>query len=217
MNFKKVMVGTLACSMMAAMSVSTFAADDVTAVLTLNDADWAAAASTPVVINGDGEYTITGSFEEAKGLAQFSALEIPNGEEIFGNGVVEIIVTSVVFDGEEVKVADSYTCSADGAGVTTRVNIFNAWNEPDDLNDDSDGYAENRAAGKTADQVSARIVSADYVPAEGGSKTVKDATITFKVVGTESADASGDVAPVAYLAAIVAVAGLAMVASKKRA
>ena len=90
--------------------------------------------------------------------------------------------------------------------------IWNAYNNPDGLNEfDEDGFADARVP-EVSGKESAKIIADE---AKLGVETIK---VTFTVSGlADEAQPDGDVAPIAYLAALVAVAGIAMVASKKRA
>ncbi len=105
-----------------------------TAYLNINNADWAdfEAEYTNAVITGDGSYTVKMVAAEAQNLAQFNALEVKDGEATLGTGSI-ITIDSIKINDEEIALqGDSYTCSADGAGTTTRVNLYNEWNAPDE-------------------------------------------------------------------------------------
>ena len=141
-KFKKLLAAVFACalalnvspvlSVQAAQSTDGLA--DGTAYLNINNADWAdfEAEWTNAEITGDGSYTVAMKAAEPQNLAQFNALEVVNGESVLGTGCV-LTVDSIKINGEEVELqGPSFTCSADGAGVTTRVNIYNEWNAPDE-------------------------------------------------------------------------------------
>lgn len=220
MNFKKIMAGVAAGSMVAAMAVvPAFADDDYaagTAYLNINNTDWSAYEKTEVTaeITGNGTYTVSLTAAEAQNLAQFNALEIANGEELFGHEYV-VTIDSIKLNGADYTLqGSSYTCSADGKGVITRVNLYNEWNAPDAIGvvDDKLGYADQRA--NAADNYTAKLLGDEALT---GFESIE---VTFTVSGIAAdepgdANETGDVAPVAYLAAIVALAGAAVVASKK--
>lgn len=216
MNFKKVTTLFLTGAMAATMTCVGFADDyaDGTAYLSVNGAGWVGIPSTTVDITADGQYTLSASVDEATDLEPFMAIEIKNGEIKFEDKYpFYITVDSIKLNGEDVALqGDSYTCSADGKGETTRCNIYNEYNDPDHLNEfDEDGFSDQRVA-TVSGKETARLLT-DAV--KTGFKSIE---VTFTVSGlADEAQPDGDVAPIAYLAALVAVAGIAMVASKKRA
>lgn len=138
-KFKKVLASILAGTLVLSNAVPVLAAQDAsalpdgTAYLNINNSDWQPfdAEWVNAEITGDGSYTVSMTAAEAQNLAQFNALEVVNGEEALGTGAV-ITVDSIELNGEEIELqGSSYTCSADGLGVTTRVNLYNEWNTPD--------------------------------------------------------------------------------------
>ena len=107
---------------------------DGTAYLMINNSDWADfdATYTTAEITGDGTYTVSMEAKEAQNLAQFNALQVKNGEKVMGNKSI-VTVDEIKINGEAIEMAGySYTCSADGAGIETRVNLYNEWNSPTD-------------------------------------------------------------------------------------
>ena len=138
-KFKKVLASLLAGTLVLSNAVPVLAAQDTsslpdgTAYLNINNSDWSEfdAEWVNAVITGDGSYTVSMTAAEAQNLAQFNALEVVNGEEVLGTGAV-LTVDSIEINGEKIELqGSSYTCSADGSGVTTRVNLYNEWNAPD--------------------------------------------------------------------------------------
>lgn len=138
-KFKKVLASLLAGTLVLSNAVPVLAAQDTsslpdgTAYLNINNSDWSEfdAEWVNAEITGDGSYTVSMTAAEAQNLAQFNALEVVNGEEVLGTGAV-LTVDSIEINGEEIELqGSSYTCSADGSGVTTRVNLYNEWNAPD--------------------------------------------------------------------------------------
>ncbi len=119
-------------SAMAAVDVD--ALEDGTAYLSINNVDWSdyEAEYTNALITGDGQYTVSMVAEQPQDLVQFNALQVKNGESVLGNGCI-LTVDEIKINGEKITLqGDSYTCSADGAGVDTRVNLYNEWNTPVD-------------------------------------------------------------------------------------
>ena len=107
---------------------------DGTAYLSINNSDWAdfEATYTTAEITGDGTYTVSMEAKEPQNLAQFNALQVKNGERVMGNKSI-VTVDEIKINGEKIEMAGySYTCSADGAGIETRVNLYNEWNKPTD-------------------------------------------------------------------------------------
>ena len=138
-KFKKVLASLIAGTLVLSNAVPVLAAQDAsalpdgTAYLNINNSDWQPfdAEWVNAEITGDGSYTVSMTAAEAVDLGAFNALEVVNGEEILGTGAV-ITVDSIELNGEEIELqGPSYTCSADGSGVTTRVNLYNEWNTPD--------------------------------------------------------------------------------------
>ena len=138
-KFKKVLASMLAGTLVLSNAVPVLAAQDAsalpdgTAYLNINNSDWQPfdAEWVNAEITGDGSYTVSMTAAEAQNLAQFNALEVVNGEEVLGTGAV-LTVDSIELNGEKIELqGSSYTCSADGLGVTTRVNLYNEWNTPD--------------------------------------------------------------------------------------
>ena len=138
-KFKKVLASILAGTLVLSNAVPVLAAQDAsslsdgTAYLNISNSDWQPfdAEWVNAEITGDGSYTVSMTAAEAQNLAQFNALEVVNGEEVLGTGAV-LTVDSIELNGEKIELqGSSYTCSADGLGVTTRVNLYNEWNTPD--------------------------------------------------------------------------------------
>ncbi len=197
MKMRKILATIAAAAVACTMVISASAAQDTTgladgtAYLNLNNCDWNGPNGTwtNVEITGDGDYVVKGEFDAPYQLGQFNALEVVNGETKFGSTYV-ITVTSIKVNGEEVKTGDSYTCSADGAGVTTRVNLFNEWNEPDAAaTAGDDKHLDNRCAGGDVSACTARLWN-------NGEKGVyiEDAEtveVAFTVSGIGGADEPG--------------------------
>ncbi len=223
----------------SALTVSAFAAQntdslaDGTAYLNINNDQWGDfdAEWSNAEVTGDGTYTVSMTGADGISLAQFNALEIKNGETIF-NRTYTVTVDSIKINGEEKKIADGYTCSADGVALTTRVNLYNEWNSPsEDVSDD--GAVDCRAADGDVMSKSAQMV--DYAELTG----VNSIEVTFTVAGTgatataaeDTAVETTEAAPAAdatttstatgntaaaVIVSVMAVAGAAAVASRKR-
>ena len=136
MIMKKFFAAAAAFAVIASAAfVNTFAADeniaDNTAYLNLNTGDWTefSAEYTYAPITGNGTYTVSMKTSEAVDLGKFNALEIMNGDKNYGSEYA-VTIDSVKINGAEKKLADGYTCSAGGEGITTRVNIYNEWDDP---------------------------------------------------------------------------------------
>ena len=196
-KFKKLLAAVFACalalnvspvlSVQAAQSTDGLA--DGTAYLNINNADWAdfEAEWTNAEITGDGSYTVAMKAAEPQNLAQFNALEVVNGESVLGTGCV-LTVDSIKINGEEVELqGPSFTCSADGAGVTTRVNIYNEWNAPDDTaTAGDDSHLDQRVAEGSVMDATAMLFSSDYLTAG-----ITDLEVAFTVSGYGTAAAEG--------------------------
>ncbi len=169
---------------------------------------------------------------EPTDLGQFNALEIKNGETKFGTTYV-VTVDSFKINGVEVKAGEGFTCSADGSGIHTRVNLYNEWNNPDDGATNPNGDLDQRCADGDVMSKTARLVSdmADMAGAEtievtftvsgigGGAASTEETTSSDEAPAADSAPTTsagtGNV-PAAVMVSVMAAAGAAAVASKKR-
>ena len=208
-KFKKLLAVVSACVL--ALSTLTVQAGqdtsglaDGTAYLNINNSDWGEfeAEWTNAEITGDGSYTVSMVASEGQSLAQFNALEVVNGESVLGTGCV-LTVDSIKINGEEVELqGPSYTCSADGAGVNTRVNIYNEWNAPDETaTAGDDSHLDNRVAEGSVMDATACLFSSDYVDSSSGSGfKVESIEVNFTVsgYGTQAAvaESTGETAAV---------------------
>lgn len=212
-KFKKLLAAmfafTLTLSGLSVMPVQAgqdaSALEDGTAYLNINNSDWSEfdAEWTNAKITGDGSYTVGMKAAEGQKLVQFNALEVVNGESYLGTGCV-LTVDSIKINGEEVELAGpSYTCSADGGGVTTRVNIYNEWNTPDaTATAGDDNHADCRVAEGSVEDAVACLFSSDYVDASSGSGfLVESIEVTFTVAGCGEIAAAGE-APAAEVEAV---------------
>lgn len=148
----------LAASQMSAVTanaaVDVDSLEDGTAYLSINNTEWSdfEAEYTNVLITGNGQYTVSMEAKEAQDLVQFNALQVKNGESAIGNASI-LTVDEIKINGEVIELqGNSYTCSADGAGIDTRVNLYNEWNSPigEDGNPSEDFRSLNDAADTTA-------------------------------------------------------------------
>ena len=226
-----VAVSTMAVSAFAAQNADSFA--DGTAYLNINLSDWSEFDATweNAEITGDGTYTVSMTGADGINIGQFNALEIKNGETVF-NRTYTVTVDSIKINGVEQKIGEGYTCSADGVGLTTRVNLYNEWNTPnEDVSDD--GAVDCRAADGDVMSKTARMIDASCL-----ETATNDIEVTFTVAGTgaaAAADTAADTAETtdaaettettsaatgnasaAMIAAVMAAAGVAAIAAKKR-
>ena len=230
MKIKKIVAAIAAAAVaVSTMAVSAFAAQntdglaDGTAYLAINNSDWGDFDATweNVEITGDGEYTVSMKGADNIALAQFNALEVKNGEIKFGR-TYTITVTSIMITGVEQKINEGYTCSADSKAVTTRVNLYNEWNNPSEEVSD-DGAVDCRAADGDVMSKSARMI--DSACLEAGTN---DIVVTFTVAGIGGGDTAADTTTdtttstetgntsAAVILSVMAVAGAAAIAAKKR-
>ena len=239
MKIKKIVAAIAAAAVaVSTMAVSAFAAQntdslaDGTAYLNINLSDWSEFDATweNAEITGDGTYTVSMTGADGINIGQFNALEIKNGETVF-NRTYTVTVDSIKINGVEQKIGEGYTCSADGVGLTTRVNLYNEWNTPsEDVSDD--GAVDCRAADGDVMSKTARMIDASCL-----ETATNDIEVTFTVAGTgaaatadtaETTDAAETTettettstatgnASAAAIAAVMAAAGVAAIAAKKR-
>ncbi len=240
MKIKKIVAAIAAAAVaVSTMAVSAFAAQntdslaDGTAYLNINDSEWSDFGATweNVQITGDGDYTVSMTGAEGIALAQFNALEVKNGETFF-NRTYTITVTSIMINGVEQKIGEGYTCSADGAAINTRVNLYNEWNSPnEDVSDD--GAVDCRSAdgdvmSKTATMIDSSCLEAGtndivvkFTVAGTGAAAAADTTAdtaetTDAAATTETTSTATGNASAAMIAAVMAAAGVAAIAAKKR-
>lgn len=236
MNFKRVMAGALAGSMVAALSVAPVfadgteyhgyfgfqtpkysfrnACDDESYGLngTSNTADidysvvhaWdadnnlvsAEGSFTDATITGDGTYTVSVSglnwgadeFGDKPYNLLFLSTDIP----------VDALNSGLEITVDEFKVGDK-------AVALDPAMVLNNWEDVDPEDELTTGI-----------QVSIQNIWSDNKDIGDYDTSASEMSITFTVKGLDDyAAATGDTTPVVYLAALVAVAGVAMVASKK--
>lgn len=171
-------VSLMAVNAFAAQNTSSLA--DGTAYLNINNDEWGefSAKWTNTSVTGDGTYTVSMTADEEQNLALFNALEIVNGEVLFGRSYT-VTIDSIKINGSEKKAANSYTCSADGKAVTTRVNIYNEWNSPENKASD-DGNIDCRSADGDHMSKSAKLIS------DSDLLGVKSIEVKFTVKGAKS-------------------------------
>ena len=183
-KFKKVLASILAGTLVLSNAVPVLAAQDSsslpdgTAYLNINNSEWSEfdAEWVNAEITGDGSYTVSMTAAEPQNLSQFNALEVVNGESVLGTGAV-ITVDSIELNGEKIELqGSSYTCSADGSGVTTRVNLYNEWNTPDaTATAGDDSHLDQRIAGGNLMDATACLWTADQLAG------VQSVEVTFTV------------------------------------
>ena len=199
-KFKKVLASILAGTLVLSNAVPVLAVQDSsslpdgTAYLNINNSEWSEfdAEWVNAEITGDGSYTVSMTAAEAQDLSQFNALEVVNGESVLGTGAV-ITVDSIELNGEKIELqGSSYTCSADGSGVTTRVNLYNEWNAPDaTATAGDDKHADCRVAEGNVADATACLWTADQLT--GVTSIVVNFTVSgFGTAGgpAEAADTS---------------------------
>lgn len=170
------------------------ALEEGTAYLNINKSDWSGfeAEYTNVKITGDGSYTVSMTAAEPVDMGEFNALEVVNGEAYLGTGCA-VTVDSIKINGEEMALqGPSYTCSADGGGVTTRVNLYNEYNAPDEnatAGEGDDKHVDQRVAEGSVMDATATLIEKD---ARAGVSTLE---VAFTVSGFGTAAAAGTAAP----------------------
>ena len=148
------------------------------ATLSINNMDWSdtGAVITTATVKGNGSYMVKAELPNELGGGQFECLTLPNGELIFGT-TFTVTIDKIVLNGEEITLqGPSYTCSADGGGVDTRVNLYNEWNNPDFEAENGKGYIDCRTAGDKATATS-RLLTPEQLT------TLKTIEVYFTVAG----------------------------------
>ncbi|MCR4840775.1 MAG: glycoside hydrolase family 5 protein [Lachnospiraceae bacterium] len=167
--------------------------DDSVAWLMFNSADWTVSYSvgdeyaptsatsglvpTDVVIEGEGEYTVSLDFSSVGGASGcvFMALGIANGEINFPDYKVEI--TEFKINDTAYPCNNYYTTSDDG--TCTRVNLFNYW-----VTDTSKIFKhnDNNEEGRLVDGVTAETAKPWPIMEENDASNVPSAAYTFPEV-----------------------------------
>ena len=207
-------------------SVEPASTADATAYIDISGPGWAPIDGewTNVKVDKDGTYTVgVKAAATVEGLAEYSSLQITNGETLYGNKYT-VTIDKIVINGDEVALqGDSYTCSQDGKKATTRVNLYNEYNDPD-FEPDKDGYVDCRTTGDQA-KATARLVDGwkeinldsievtftvkgiDKEEESVASETASSTTSTASTAKDKGGAKTGDSTAVAILA-IVALASL---------
>lgn len=218
MNFKKIMAGVLAGSMAAAMAVPVFAAEsEYHGYLYFQTSSYSFRNTFD-----EGSYGVNGSVDNNYGTVH----GWDNGELVAMSGTfTDAVITgdgtyTVSVEGLEWPDGETYNeiglstdmpwniTDTDGIEVTvTSVTIGDkTFDNPTTWNEGIEGDGDY-----TQLKVDSTYSSLSIGAYDASSSNI---SITFTVSGMGASEA-GDKAPVAYLAAIVALAGVAMVASKK--
>ncbi len=133
--------------------------------LNINTPDWSGfdADYEDVEITADGDYSVSMIAKAPIALGAFNALEFENGELMMGTATI-VTVTAIEINGEKIGLeGEGYTCSADGAGKTTRVNLYNEYNDPDaTATAGNDKHIDQRCAGGDVTACTARMIPASY-------------------------------------------------------
>ena len=207
---KKLNVLALTGAMVAAMSVSALAATSFSVPVVLDPAE------------ADGNSK----------LVQWNISDFANDN----NASIKSVKISYTVEGiTDFETDEGWIGGGFGIGYNVSADKDTGWVQPKDpsFTDDARVVRDGDNFVATIDFSTADNYAAttDYSNAEGilqlgcwwtcGDNAYKMNVTGFEVTYDESApapaDATGDVAPIAFLAAIVAIAGVAMVASKKRA
>lgn len=190
MNFKKIMAGVAAGAMVAAMSVTAFAEP---VYYTDDSYDWEAEGVTDTVKLA----TLVGETTASAQIDSFT-YDITAAADVSFNEY-SYVIFYVTVDG----VSTAYKVQGIGASTPFADYAADEW---------TNGFAIKGATLKLDAPIaegSTYKVEAFTQSWEGAAAEVYDVTVATPAAST------GDTAPVAYLAAIVALAGVAVVASKK--
>ena len=202
MNFKKIALASLAGTML--MSAAAFAEGETFKAgfegqfdtsVEGNFAEWQDLSSFHQEFKCDEEVTLKVDYGQKVAFSgNYVGLQtsVPVVKDDDGAVINKAKLISLSLDGEAVTINDDCCLTAEGFDGGVRINLTNQWN----------------------DKITTQPISADVWA--GKQFQVIEAKFIVSASAEES-EATGDVAPIAYLAALVAVAGIAMVASKKRA
>jgi hypothetical protein len=238
MNFKKVMAGVAAGSMVAAMAVvPAGAADEYHAYIRIQTGSWSF-----VNTFDDAEYGVNGSKNTAD--VTYDIVHGWSGNDLIAkpgtitsatfstDGTYTVSIKGMAWDDSEfsdsngiyreIGLSTDLPWDIEDQGISVVIDSVKigdkTFDAPTVFNDGIDG--KNDYTYLKVDSVYSDVSLGAY------DATASDIEITFTVSGlgaaaddtTETGDSAsndGDTAPIAYLAAVVALAGVAMVASKK--
>ena len=167
------------------------------ATLSLNNADWSetGAVITTATVKGNGSYVVKAELPAPLGGGQFECLSLPNGEVIFGP-TYTVTIDKIVLNGAEIALqGTSYTCSADGGAVDTRVNLYNEWNNPDFEAANGKGYVDSRTAGDAA-TATARLLTPEQVASIQTLEVYFTVAGAFENLGSAAEAAGSNAGPV---------------------
>ncbi len=236
MNFKRILAGVMTGTMVVAMGVPTFADDleyngyfcfqtpsysfrnacddasygingtsntdeidySVVHAWDGNDLVSAAGTFTDAVITGDGTYTVSVSGLDWSD-SEFGTSDCYNLLFLSTDIPVDALNYDLTITVDEFKVGDSVIELDEDM-------VLNNWEDVDPDDELTTGI-----------QISIQNIWSDNATIAAYDVTASEMSITFTITGLDDyAAQAGDTAPVGYLAAIVAVAGVAMVVTKKK-
>lgn len=227
MNFKKIALAALAGTMV--MSVSAMA-DDQSAFLMFTDSAWAwgnwnpAEAGVDAVVTGSGTYTVSVTKDslttagkevtgDATGATVF-CVDMNGYADTLGISKDDATDDNAAWDSSADKMA-----YAKSKGVTVKdVKIIVDGADYKTLADGEFLYGDIEDKGNLRIEIKNQYgtLTTGYDDLKVTDSIAVQFTLDIAEVEAPS-EPAGDVAPIAYLAALVAVAGIALVASKKRA
>ncbi|MBQ3968572.1 MAG: hypothetical protein II688_07785 [Lachnospiraceae bacterium] len=200
MNFKKIALAGLAGTMV--MSVAAFAeggqpikevsynitATGGDAAYTMQFSDWSSYTFT--VKEGTADYAVDFEADEEAGFTNLGyIMSATDPANVKIEDGITVVVNTITVNGYQFDLSSNVLQSGKNDDGGERNGELNIW------------WGDNGAD----------IASVD------GKATIKFSSSALELIVAEESTATADVAPIAYLAALVAVAGIAMVASKKRA
>ena len=236
MKIKKFFAAVVAAAVaVSAMAINAFASEDGTAYIMFSDANWTTqwwddgnaydnVTAETVKITGDGQYTVKATCAAPASSFAFAAVGVANGEVAFGAETLILTIDSVKIDGLEIQPSGTAYTSSDDA-IVTRANLYNSWvsSLPDDArtaNDASDMSATAYDLASIGEWTTMEVTFT--VSGLGGAAATEEATTeeatteeAAPVVEETTAAATGNTAAAAIVA-VMAVAGTAAIASRKR-
>jgi hypothetical protein len=211
MNFKKIIAAVAASALMlSTMAFSASAADPTGVRGSIQDAEvgWAV-VSEDIEISGDGSYSITVAPDTAYtkwGKFVFEAVDGAAAPADYANATVTF--DSIVVNGDtELPLATTSYPLCDDTGKVN-INLLNVWYVPDL------GYVLD-----TAEGVAKFTAQTDcsFLDADGNAIPISTWTVNFTISGVGgTASASTGNASVYVIGSVMALAAVAVVASRKR-
>ena len=216
MKLKKIIASIAAAAVaVSAMAVNVFAADEYDATLGFADTAWAAQDwDTTVKVTGDGQYTIEST--AVAGAVDFGVFVIDIKGMYKDHPEATAVLDKIEIDGAELSFDASKIMYGDiEEKGNFRIDIYNQYSDTakDPGVDNATAIGSSLKLTFTVSGLGGADAAADAGAADDAAEATNDAPAAETT--TTTAPATGNVA-VASVAVVMGLAGVAMIASRKR-